>query len=131
MVTVFYGHFPFAAGIGADCGERIGTHVARDFAAIRGRWSGCEENGGEIQIESGTHTNGRTLIKAAYGEIISVNKRYWRAVPKDVEIEYDDLGSLSLFDFDDMCGVDRKIYATRDMRKGGVMLESEYLQLNH
>lgn len=73
----------------------------------------------------------QSLIKAAYGEIISVNKRYWRAVPKDVEIEYDDLGSLSLFDFDDMCGVDRKIYATRDMRKGSAMLESEYLQLNH
>ena len=69
----------------------------------------------------------QSIIKAVYGDIISVKGRYWRAVPKDIEIEPDDLGQLSLFDFDEMCGVDRKIYGTRDMRKSSVMLESEYL----
>lgn len=69
----------------------------------------------------------QSIIKAVYGEIISVKGRYWRAVPKDIEIEPDDLGQLSLFDFDEMCGVDRKIYASRDMKKGTVMLESEFL----
>lgn len=70
----------------------------------------------------------QSIIKAVYGDIISVKGRYWRAVPKDMEIEPDDLGQLSLFDFDEMCGVDRKIYSTRDMKKGSAMLESEYLQ---
>ena len=70
----------------------------------------------------------QSIIKAVYGDIISVKGKYWRAVPKDIEIEPDDLGVLSLFDFDEMCGVDRKIYSTRDMRKGSAILESEYLK---
>ena len=68
-----------------------------------------------------------TLNKAAYGEIISVNKRYWRAVPSDFQIEPDDIGKLTLFDFDAEIGEDRKIYSTRKMLKSSVMLESEYL----
>lgn len=47
-----------------------------------------------------TGTLRQSLIKAAYGEIISVNKRYWRAVPSDFQIEPDDIGKLTLFDFD-------------------------------
>ena len=69
----------------------------------------------------------QSIIKAVYGDIVSVKGRYWRAVPRDIEIEPDDLGQLSLFDFDEMCGTDRKIYASRDMKKGSVMLESEFL----
>ena len=69
----------------------------------------------------------QSIIKAVYGDIISVKGRYWRAVPKDIEIEHDDIGSLSLLDFDEMCGEDRRIYATRDMRKGSAILESEFL----
>ena len=69
----------------------------------------------------------QSLIKAAYGEIISVNKRYWRAVPSDFQIEPDDIGKLTLFDFDAEIGEDRKIYSTRKMLKSSVMLESEYL----
>lgn len=71
----------------------------------------------------------QSLIKAAYGDIISVNKRYWRAVPPDFEIEPDDIGKLTLFEFDSEVGEDRKIYATRKMLKGSVMLESEYILL--
>ena len=68
----------------------------------------------------------QSIIKAVYGDTISAKGRYWRAVPKDIEIEPDDLGKLSLFDFDEMCGIDRKVYSTRDMRKGSAILESEY-----
>lgn len=74
-----------------------------------------------------TGTLRQSLIKAAYGDIISVNKRYWRVVPPDFQIEPDDIGSLTLFDFDTAIGEDRKIYATRKMLKTSVMLESEYL----
>lgn len=69
----------------------------------------------------------QSLIKAAYGDIISVNKRYWRAVPPDFQIEPDDIGNLTLFEFDEAVGDDRKIYSTRKMLKNSVMLESEYL----
>lgn len=76
-----------------------------------------------------TNTVRQSLIKAAYGSIISVNKRYWRVVPPDFQIEPDDLGKLTLFEFDEAVGDDRKIYTTRKMLKNSVMLESEYLVL--
>lgn len=76
-----------------------------------------------------TNTIRQSLIKAAYGSIISVNKRYWRVVPPDFQIEPDDLGKLTLFEFDEAVGDDRKIYTTRKMLKNSVMLESEYLVL--
>lgn len=76
-----------------------------------------------------TNTVRQSLIKAAYGDIISVNKRYWRAVPPDVQIEPDDVGKLTLFEFDAAVGEDRKIYSTRKMLKNSVMLESEYVTL--
>lgn len=71
----------------------------------------------------------QSLIKAAYGDIISVNKRYWRVVPPDFQIEPDDIGKLTLFEFDAEIGEDRKIYSTRKMLKNSVMLESEYLSI--
>lgn len=76
-----------------------------------------------------TNTIRQSLIKAVYGSIISVNKRYWRVVPPDFQIEPDDLGKLTLFEFDEAVGDDRKIYTTRKMLKNSVMLESEYLVL--
>lgn len=76
-----------------------------------------------------TNTVRQSLIKAAYGDIISVNKRYWRAVPTDFQIEPDDVGKLTLFEFDAAVGEDRKIYSTRKMLKNSVMLESEYIAL--
>lgn len=76
-----------------------------------------------------TNTIRQSLIKAAYGSIISINKRYWRVVPPDFQIEPDDLGKLTLFEFDEAVGDDRKIYTTRKMLKNSVMLESEYLVL--
>ena len=76
-----------------------------------------------------TNTIRQSLIKAAYGSIISVNKRYWRVVPPDFQIEPDDVVKLTLFEFDEAVGDDRKIYTTRKMLKNSVMLESEYLVL--
>ncbi len=71
----------------------------------------------------------QSLIKAAYGDIISVNGRYWRVVPPDFMIEPEDIGKLTLFEFDSEVGEDRKIYGTRAMKKSSIMLESEYLAL--
>ena len=76
-----------------------------------------------------TGTVRQSLIKAAYGDIISVNKRYWRVVPSDFQIEPDDVGQLTLFDFDAAIGEDRKIYATRKMLKSSVMLELSLIHI--
>lgn len=77
-----------------------------------------------------TGTLRQSLIKAAYGDIISTNKRYWRVVPQDFQIEPDDIGTLTLFEFDNEIGEDRKIYATRKMLRASAMYESEYLIIN-
>lgn len=77
-----------------------------------------------------THTVRQSLIKAAYGDIVSANKRYWRVVPPDFQIEPDDIGKLTIFEFDAEIGEDRKIYATRKMLKNSIMLESEYVALS-
>lgn len=74
-----------------------------------------------------TKTLRQSIIKAAYGDMISVNNKYWRTVPQDFQIEPDDIDRLTLFEFDAMVGEDRKIYATRKMLKSSIMLESEYL----
>jgi len=81
------------------------------------------------EAASMTKTLRQSLIKAAYGDIISVNGRYWRAVPSDFQIEPDDIGKLTLFEFDSAIGVDRKIYSTRKMLKSTAMLESDYLKI--
>ena len=46
----------------------------------------------------------------------------------DFYIEPDDIGNLTIFEFDSKIGVDRKIYSTRHMIKTTAMLESDYLQ---
>lgn len=76
-----------------------------------------------------TKTIRQSLIKAAYGEIISVANRYWRVLPADFQLEPDDIGQLTIFEFDAAVGEDRRIYATRKMLKNSAMLESEYLIL--
>lgn len=76
-----------------------------------------------------TKTVRQSLIKASYGDIISANKRYWRVVPPDIQIEPDDIGKLTLFEFDAEIGEDRKIYGTPKMLKSSIVLESEYLAL--
>lgn len=72
----------------------------------------------------------QSLAKAAQGELVAVKKRYWRIMPPDFEIEPDDIGKLTLFDYDAAIGEDRRIYPTRRMVKGSVMLESEYKLLS-
>ncbi len=78
-----------------------------------------------------TGTVRQSLIKAAYGHTIVANNRYWRVVPPDFQIEPDDVGTLTLFEFDAAIGEDRKIYATRKKLKSTIMLESEYIAIQN
>lgn len=68
----------------------------------------------------------QSIIKASYGDIISVKKRYWRVVPPDFQIEPDDIGVLTLFEFDSFIGENRKIYANKKMKKSSIIYENEY-----
>ncbi len=66
------------------------------------------------------------LCNAISGERISAKGFYWREVDEKWEIEQDDIGTLSLLDYDAEMKSDRLIYATRYMRRGQEILESQY-----
>lgn len=67
------------------------------------------------------------IAKACNGTIIAAKGMYWREIDiKEYIMDCDDLGNLTLLDFDREQGVNRKIYASRNMRKNEIILESEY-----
>lgn len=68
----------------------------------------------------------QSIIKAVYGDTISVKGCYLRPIPEDVIIDIDDIGSLSLFTFDKEAGIpDRKVYkSTRMGRRSEIIMES-------
>ena len=70
----------------------------------------------------------QSIIKAVYGDTISANNCYWRAVPHDVVLDQDDMGTLTLFDFDREAGnPDRRIYKGSQMKKRlNIIMQSEY-----
>lgn len=67
------------------------------------------------------------ITKACSGEVIAAKNMYWReADTNEYVFDCDDLGKLTLLEFDLEQGVNRKIYATRNMRKNEIILESQY-----
>lgn len=68
----------------------------------------------------------QSIIKAVYGDTISVKGCYLRAIPNDVVLDSDDIGTLTLFEFDREAGSpDRKIYkSTRMGKRLDIIMES-------
>ena len=74
-----------------------------------------------------TGVSHQMIAKACNGSIIAAKKMYWREVDiKEYLMDCDDLGNLTLLDFDKMQGINRRIYANRNMKKNEIILESEY-----
>lgn len=70
----------------------------------------------------------QSVIKAVYGDIISVKGCYLRAIPNDLVVDLDDIGSLTMFKFDKEAGhPDRKIYkGTKMGRRLDIIMESQH-----
>jgi hypothetical protein len=69
----------------------------------------------------------QSIIKAVYGDTISVNNLYLRAIPPDLIIDIDDIGKLTLFEFDKAANTpDRKIYGVKRKSRSHIIMESEY-----
>ena len=70
----------------------------------------------------------QSIIKAVYGDTISVKGCYLRAIPEDIVVDLDDIGSLTLFKFDNEAGnPDRKIYkSTRMGKRSDIIMQSEH-----
>ena len=57
---------------------------------------------------------------ACTGRCIAVNKVYLRHLSNEVEVTFDDFGSLKLEEYDELCGVERKVYPTNKMERKGM-----------
>lgn len=75
----------------------------------------------------------QSIIKAVYGDIISVKGCYLRAIPNDMILDSDDIGNLTLFEFDrEANNPDRKIYkSTRMGKRLDIIMESQHKKNNN
>ena len=64
--------------------------------------------------------NKSSVHKAATGETISCSGLYFRYLPDDMELEFEDLGTLKLQEFDAICGEDRKLFKNSSMTRKGL-----------
>lgn len=45
---------------------------------------------------------------------------YFRYLQDDIEVTFDDLGTLRLEEYDQLCGVERQLYRTKEMSRKGI-----------
>lgn len=57
------------------------------------------------------------ISKACTGSLISNGMYYFRYIDNEVEIDLSDIGSLKLEQYDELCGVQRTVYATMAMNR--------------
>ncbi len=76
-----------------------------------------------------TNTEIQQIIQVCDGKGIAAHGFYWRAADTaELLFDCDDIGKLTLFQYDRECGCDRKVYRTRKMKKSDIVLESEYMK---
>lgn len=63
------------------------------------------------------HTSSANIHFACTGESISSCGFYFRFLSDNIEVTQEDLGTLRLEEYDDLCGVKRKYYPTKIMSR--------------
>ena len=62
----------------------------------------------------------QSIHYAATGKCISCSNYYFRQLEDDIEVTLDDLGVLTIEEYDELCGVERKVYANKNMSRKGM-----------
>lgn len=57
------------------------------------------------------------ISKVCNGKAISDGSYYYRYIDDEVEVELSDLGTLTLTEYDELCGVKRRTYSTMCMNR--------------
>lgn len=57
------------------------------------------------------------ISKVCHGRMIAHKHYYYRYIDNNVEIELSDIGTLTLEEYDQLCDQERKVYATRKMKR--------------
>lgn len=63
--------------------------------------------------------NAQGISYAALGKLISTGRYYFRYIPDNVEVGIDDIGTLTLEDWDALCNIKRKTFKARKGRRVG------------
>jgi hypothetical protein len=61
-----------------------------------------------------------SIRSACTGKTIAVKGHYFRYLPDDIEVTFEDLGVLTVNEYDDLCGVDRKVFPNARMSRVGM-----------
>lgn len=64
--------------------------------------------------------NPTSIHYASTGVCMSCHNLYFRHLQDDIEVTFEDLGTLRLEDYDKLCGVKRKYYTTKRMDRTGI-----------
>lgn len=62
----------------------------------------------------------QSIHYACVGTCISCQGYYFRHLPDNIEVSLEDLGTLKLEEYDELCGVERKVYRTKKMDRTGM-----------
>lgn len=71
--------------------------------------------------------NVQPIHYACTGECVSSNGMYFRYLDPEIEVTLDDLGTLKLEEYDELCGVKRKVYKTKSMSRAGMKYRKHYI----
>lgn len=53
-----------------------------------------------------------SIKSACSGETVTYRKQYFRYIPGNIEVTLEDLGTLTLKEFDSLCGVEKRFWIT-------------------
>lgn len=76
-------------------------------------------------------TTPQAISFACSGKYISSNAFYFRKENENVQIEPEDLGRLSLFEFDKLCGEKKRYHTVRKMAQKHRAIEQKYKLVNN
>lgn len=65
-------------------------------------------------------THSQSIHYVCTGKCISCQGMYFRHLQDDIEVTLEDLGVLRLEEYDQLCGIERKIYKTKNMSRVGM-----------
>ena len=71
------------------------------------------------------NAHAQSIHYACNGVCIAVKKTYLRHLSDDIEITLEDLGTLRLEEYDELCGVSRKVYPNGKMGRNGLKYKSK------
>lgn len=73
----------------------------------------------------------QSIHYACTGKTISCGNYYVRHLSDDIEVTIDDLGVLTVQEYDQLCGVERKVYPTKNITRKGLRYTTNYITSNN